>query len=180
MIEAVKIKTERLILRQWQDADRDPWRAMNADPEVMRYFPAPLTADESDALMTRCRDGIAQHGAGFWALERMQDGQFLGFVGLNCIGHDIAVKGQWEIGWRLARHAWGQGYATEAATASMAHGFGPMALPRIIAYTASTNLASMAVMQRIGMTHAAAEDFDHPLLPEGHPLRRHVVWEKIA
>lgn len=170
------IETERLILRQWREDDRAPWAAMNADPEVMRHFPAPLSKDESDALMARCRDGIAHHGAGFWALERAADGLFLGFVGLNCIGHEIAVKGQWEIGWRLARHAWGHGYATEAATASLAHGFGPMALPRIIAYTASTNLPSMAVMRRIGMQPMPAEEFDHPLLPEGHPLRRHVVW----
>lgn len=170
------LTTARLLLRQWREADRDPWRAMNADPEVMRHFPAPLSPQEADALMARCQNQITEQGAGFWALERQSDGLFLGFVGLNCIGHDIPLKGQWEVGWRLARHAWGHGYATEAASASLVHGFGAMRLARVIAYTASTNTPSMAVMQRIGMAPAPAHDFDHPALPQGHPLRRHAVW----
>jgi ribosomal-protein-alanine N-acetyltransferase len=115
-----------------------------------------------------------------WALERKADGRFLGFVGLNCIGHEIPPKGQWEVGWRLARFAWGHGYAGEAGMASLAHGFGPMGLSRIFAYTASTNAPSMAVMRRIGMTPVPAADFDHPEIAEGHPLRRHVVWEARA
>ena len=174
------LTTDRLILRQWREEDRAPWRAMNADPQVMAHFPAPLGADEADALMNRCRDRIEADAAGFWALERKADCAFLGFVGLNCIGHDIPLKGQWETGWRLARHAWGQGYASEAAAASLAHGFGALGLMRIIAYTAGTNLPSMAVMQRIGMAPAPDEDFDHPMLPEGHVLRRHLVWAKYA
>lgn len=174
------IATDRLILRQWREEDRAPWRAMNADPEVMAHFPAPLSADEADAQMERCRAAIDREGAGFWAVERRADGQFLGFIGLNCIGWDIPVKGMWEVGWRLARHAWGQGYATEGARAALAHGFAVMRLPAIIAYTASTNLPSMAVMQRIGMVPLPALDFDHPLLPEGHRLRRHLVWEARA
>jgi RimJ/RimL family protein N-acetyltransferase len=171
------IETDRLRLRQWRESDRLPWRAMNADPEVMRFFPATLSDAEADRLMDRCRDLIAGGGLCFWAVERKADGVFLGFVGLNQIGHDIPLKGQWEAGWRLARHAWGAGYASEAARASLAHGFETMGLERIVAYTASTNLPSMAVMQRIGMVPVPAEDFDHPVLPEGHPLRRHVVWE---
>jgi RimJ/RimL family protein N-acetyltransferase len=150
---------------------------MNADRQVMRFFPATLSDQEADRLMDRCRDRIAWGGLGFWAVERKADQAFLGFVGLNQIGQDIPLKGQWEVGWRLARHAWGAGFATEAARASLAHGFGAMGLDRILAYTASSNLPSMAVMRRIGMVPARHEDFDHPAIPEGHPLRRHVVWE---
>jgi RimJ/RimL family protein N-acetyltransferase len=171
------IETERLILRQWQEADRAPWRALNADAQVMRYFPAVLSDAEADRLMDRCRDVIAEGGLAFWAVERRVDGAFLGFVGLNCIGHDIPLKGQWETGWRLARHAWGQGYASEAARASLAHGFGAMGLDRIVAYTAASNEPSMAVMRRTGMVPVPGEDFDHPALPDGHPLKLHVVWE---
>ncbi len=173
------IRTERLILRQFRDADRDPWAQMNADPEVMRHFPATLTRAEADALIDRVSARIAETGVGFWAMERAEDGAFLGFAGLNCIGHDIAVKGEWEVGWRLARHAWGQGYASEAGRASLAHGFEDLGLKRIIAYTAITNLPSVAVMQRIGMVAAPEQDFDHPALPEDSPLRRHIVYAKL-
>jgi RimJ/RimL family protein N-acetyltransferase len=174
------IRTERLILRAFRDEDRDPWAAMNADPEVMRHFPATLSREEADSLIDRINKNIADTGAGFWAVERVEDGRFLGFAGLNCIGHDIPLKGEWEVGWRLARHAWGHGYATEAGRAALANGFGAMGLARIVAYTASTNLPSEAVMQRIGMVRAADMDFDHPLLPEGHHLRRHIVYVKAA
>lgn len=120
---------------------------------------------------------IAEHGAGMWAAERKADGAFLGFIGLNRIAHDIPLKGQWELGWRLAAHSWGHGYATEGAIAARDHGLRAMALDRLVAYTASSNLPSMAVMRRIGMAPAPAEDFDHPAIAEGHPLSRHVVWE---
>jgi len=174
------IQTERLVLRPFRDSDRDPWAAMNADPEVMRHFPAPLIRAEADALIDRVNARIAETGVGFWAIERTRDGVFLGFAGLNCIGHDIPVKGEWEVGWRLARHAWGQGYASEAGRASLEHGFGVMGLKRIIAYTASTNLPSVAVMQRIGMEAAPDQDFDHPLLAQGSPIRRHIVYAKAC
>jgi len=174
------IRTERLILRAFRDEDRDPWAAMNADPEVMRHFPATLSQEEADSLIDRINKSIAETGVGFWAVERAEDGLFLGFAGLNCIGHDIPLKGEWEVGWRLARHAWGHGYATEAGRAALAHGFGELGLTRIVAYTANTNLPSEAVMQRIGMVRAPDLDMDHPLLPEGHPLRRHIVYLKEA
>ncbi len=172
------IRTERLILRQWEERDRTAWRAMNADAEVMAHFPSVLSEAEADRQMDYCRDLIAAGGTAFLAVERAEDGLFLGFAGLNCIGHEIALKGTWEVGWRLARHAWGHGYASEAGRAALAHGFGAMGLERIVAYTASTNLPSEAVMQRIGMQRAARLDFDHPLLPEGHRLRRHIVYGK--
>lgn len=175
------IETDRLILRPFRDADREPWAAMNADPEVMRHFPSTLTREEADAVVERVNASIAELGAGFWALERKADGQFLGFAGLNRIRHEqLPIFGQWEVGWRLARHAWGQGYASEAGAAALAHGFGEMGLARILAYTAVTNSPSVAVMKRLGMARAESMDFDHPLLPEGNPIRRHIVYLKDA
>jgi ribosomal-protein-alanine N-acetyltransferase len=175
------IETDRLILRAFVDADRDPWAEMNADPEVMRHFPSTLSRQEAEAVIERVNGKIAESGVGFWALERKGDGRFLGFAGLNCIGHEyLPVFGQWEVGWRLARHAWGQGYASEAGRAALAHGFGPMGLARILAYTAVTNTPSEAVMQRLGMARAAEMDFEHPLVPEGNPIRPHIVYLKEA
>lgn len=174
-------ETDRLILRAFRDEDREPWAAMNADAEVMRHFPAPLSRQEADALLDRVNGRIAATGVGFWALERKSDGAFLGFAGLNCIGHEsLPVYGQWEVGWRLARHAWGQGYATEAGHFALAHGFEVLGLTRILAYAARTNRPSERVMQRLGMIHAPDMDFDHPAVPEGHPVRPHIVYLKDA
>jgi RimJ/RimL family protein N-acetyltransferase len=175
------IETDRLILRAFIETDREPWAAMNADPEVMRHFPATLSRAEADAVIERVNGKIAATGVGFWALERKADGLFLGFAGLNRIAHDyLPIFGLWEVGWRLRREAWGQGYASEAGAAALAHGFGPMRLERILAYTAQTNKPSEAVMQRLGMRRAADMDFDHPLVPEGNPIRRHIVYVKEA
>ena len=175
------IRTSRLLLRAFIETDRDPWAAMNADPEVMRHFPATLSRAEADAVIERVNGKIAATGVGFWALERKADGLFLGFAGLNRIAHDyLPIFGLWEVGWRLRREAWGQGYASEAGAAALAHGFGPMRLERILAYTAQTNKPSEAVMQRLGMRRAADMDFDHPLVPEGNPIRRHIVYVKEA
>lgn len=172
------IETERLILRQFRDDDRAPWAAMNADPVVMQHFPAPLSRSEADGLMDRVHRRIAETGIGFWAIERRADGAFLGFGGLNVVHHDIPVKGEWETGWRLARHAWGHGYATEVGNAALAVGFGRLRLKRIVAYTAATNAPSEAVMQRIGMARAAHLDFEHPVVPVGSPVRPHIVYLK--
>ena len=175
------IETDRLILRAFIEADRDPWAEMNADPEVMRHFPATLSRAEADAVIERVNGKIAATGVGFWALERKADGLFLGFAGLNRIAHEnLPIYGLWEVGWRLRREAWGRGYASEAGAAALAHGFGPMRLARILAYTAHTNKPSEAVMQRLGMRRAADMDFDHPLVPEGNPIRRHIVYVKEA
>lgn len=171
------ITTGRLILRQWKSSDLEPWAAMNADPEVMRYFPAMLTREEAEAQMARAQDHIAEHGFGFWAVERREDGAFLGFTGLARLKADNPLQPGVETGWRLARHAWGHGYASEAAKASLKHGFETLGLKSIVAFTATTNLPSQAVMQRIGMVRREDLDFDHPLLPKGHALERHVVWE---
>ncbi|MDO9336185.1 MAG: GNAT family N-acetyltransferase [Caulobacter sp.] len=174
------ITTDRLILRRWRPADLEPWAAMNADPEVMRYFPATLSREEADAAMARAQGHIDEHGFGFWAVERREDGAFLGFTGLMRLKDDNPLAPGVETGWRLSRHAWGHGYASEAAAASLQHGFGALGLESIVAFTATTNLPSQAVMQRIGMTRRQDLDFDHPALPKGHPLERHVVWEAKA
>ena len=174
-------ETERLILRAFRNEDRDPWAAMNADPEVMAHFPAPLTRAEADAVIDRVNGKIAETGVGFWALERKADGCFLGFAGLNCIGHEnLPIFGEWEVGWRLARHAWGQGFASEAGAFALAHGFGQMGLRQILAYTARTNQPSERVMQRLGMARAAELDFAHPAIPEDAPTRPHIVYRKRA
>lgn len=171
------ITTERLILRQWRRSDLEPWAAMNADPEVMRYFPATLSGEEAEAMIARAQAHIEEHGFGAWAMERRDDGAFLGFTGLMRLKDDNPLAPGVETGWRLARHAWGHGYASEAATASLKHGFEQLGLASIVAFTATTNLPSQAVMQRIGMARRADLDFDHPSLPKGHALERHVVWE---
>lgn len=162
------LRTPRLLLRAWRPEDREPFAALNADPEVMEHFPAPLTRKQSDAFVDRVERHFVDHGYGLWAVEH--DGAFAGYVGLEWTdalgGHDL------EVGWRLARRAWGQGIATEAATAALAHGL--QQVPEIVSFTALTNQRSQAVMQRIGMRRAG--EFDHPRLPEGHWLRRHVLY----
>lgn len=170
------IETERLILRTWRDADREPFAAMCADPEVMRHFPAPLTRVESDAVVERMVAHQAEHGFCFFALERKADGAFLGFTGMMTLKPENPLQPGVEIGWRLAREAWGAGYASEAALAAIAQGFDSLGLKQIVSFTATENLRSQAVMQRIGMTRRADLDFDHPAVPEGHRLRPHVVY----
>jgi RimJ/RimL family protein N-acetyltransferase len=171
------IETPRLILRGWRADDLDPWVAMNADPEVMRFFPAIQTAEESQAMMARNQAHIDQHGFGLWAVERREDGAFLGFTGLAVLKDANPLFPGVEAGWRMATHAWGQGYASEAATAAIQDGFTRCDLARIVAFTAVPNRPSQAVMQRIGMTRREDLDFDHPVLPKGHLLERHVVWD---
>jgi RimJ/RimL family protein N-acetyltransferase len=181
MMAETMFETDRLILRAFRETDRDPWAAMNADPEVMRHFPATLSRAEADGVMDRVNEKIADTGVGFWALERKADGCFLGFAGLNRIGHEnLPIYGEWEVGWRLARHAWGQGYASEAGAFALDHGFQAMGLRRILAYTACTNSLSERVMQRLGMERRADMDFEHPAVPVGSPVRPHIVYVKAA
>jgi len=165
----------RLRLRQWRDGDAAPFAALNADPEVMRYFPAPLTRAASDAMLARCRDLIAARGWGFWAVERREDGAFVGMVGLHVPAPELPCSPCVEVGWRLARAYWGQGYASEAAGAALQAGFDTLGLDRIVSFTVLANLRSRQVMRRIGMTDSG-EDFDHPALAEGSPLRRHCLY----
>ena len=170
------IETPRLILRGWRDADYAPFAALNADPEVMRHFPATHTREESDELAAMNRTHIDDHGWGLWAVERRQDGAFLGFTGLARPRQPNPLADEVEVGWRLAQFAWGHGYASEAARASLDYGFNELGLTRIVSFTAVENERSQAVMRRIGMTRAPELDFDHPRLPKGHRLERHVVY----
>ena len=171
-----ELVTARLRLRGWRDADREPWAVLNADPEVMAHFPTTLTRATSDRLLDLTMDGWTENGFGLWALERTEDSAFLGFTGLSRPSFEAHFTPAVEVGWRLARHAWGQGFATEAARAALAFGFGTLGLEEIVSFTVPANDRSRAVMERIGMHHDQADDFDHPKLPEGHPLRRHVLY----
>jgi RimJ/RimL family protein N-acetyltransferase len=176
MTKPVELTTKRLLLRPWRDTDRAPFAALNADPEVMRYFPAPLTRAESDAMVDAITENFAARGWGLWAVEVVDDARFAGFVGLNVPGFEAAFTPCVEVGWRLAKEQWGKGYAAEAARAAVQFGFDGLDLDEILSWTATANLPSQAVMERIGMTHDPAGDFDHPRLPEGHWLRRHVLY----
>ncbi len=168
--------TERLRLRQWRDADRAGFPAMNADPEVMRHFLAPLEREDSDALLRRIAGELDERGWGLWALEERASGRLLGFTGLAPVPFQAPFTPAVEIGWRLVRSHWGRGLASEAARASLAYGFEELALAEIVSFTFTGNARSRAVMRRIGMTHDPADDFEHPLIPEGHPLRPHVLY----
>lgn len=177
MTDPVQLRTARLSLRTWRDADRAPFAALNADPEVMEHFPATLARDESDVLVDRIVERMNRHGVGLWAVEVRATGEFAGFVGLNPVPRELPIRSEgWEVGWRLARRHWGHGYAGEAARAALAYGLGEAGLAEIVSFTATTNLRSQAVMRRIGMQREPADDFDHPALPPGHPLRRHVLY----
>ena len=170
------LHTERLFLRQWRPSDRAPFAALNADPRVMAYFPAPLARDESDALVTRIEAHFAEHGFGLWAVEIPHVTPFAGFIGLAIPRFTAHFTPCVEIGWRLAAAYWGKGYATEGARAVLTFGFETVGLSEIVSFTVPANRRSRRVMERIGMTHTPADDFDHPALPEGHPLRRHVLY----
>ena len=167
--------TARLLLRRWRDSDRGPFAELNADPQVMRYFPATMGRPASDALADRIEARFAQYGYGLWAVEIRATGEFIGFTGLNPMP-PIGVSGTdgMEIGWRLARRAWHQGYATEAARAVLAAAFGPIGLDQVWSMTAVRNEPSIAVMRRLGMLEAAR--FEHPGVPAGSPVRPHVLY----
>jgi len=168
------LATERLLLRQWRDDDRAPFAELNADPEVMRYFPRTQSLAESDALVDRQQALIVERGWGLWAVDAPEG--FIGFVGLSEPRFEAHFTPAVEVGWRLARRAWGKGYATEAARACLAFGFGELGLDEIVSFTAITNMPSRRVMERLGMRRDPADDFDHPALAEGDPLRRHVLY----
>lgn len=174
------LRTTRLLLRPWHAADRAPFAELNADPAVMEHFPAPLDRAASDALAGRIAADLDRDGWGLWALEAVATGRFLGFTGLARPGFTAHFTPAVELGWRLARDAWGHGYATEAATAALGHAFGPLGLEEVVSFTTAGNHRSRAVMERLGMTHTPADDFGHPAVPAGHPLRPHVLYRLRA
>ena len=170
------LTTARLRLRQWREEDLAPFAALNADPQVMEFFPKVLTRAESDVVAGRIRDHFARHGFGLWAVEAPGVVDFMGFVGLAVPSFEAHFTPCVEIGWRLAREHWGHGYATEAATAALAFGFGDRALEEIVAFTVPANIPSRRVMGRLGMRRLPADDFEHPAIADGHPLRSHVLY----
>ncbi len=172
------IRTDRLLLRRWRDTDVEPWAAMNADPAVREHLGDLLTPEQSAASVETFRAEFAERGYGWWAVEELATHTFIGFAGLDLVDEDMPFDGI-EIGWRLARSAWGRGYATEAAFATLAFGFGTLSLPEILAVTTAGNHRSQAVMRRIGMTRDPAEDFDDPSVPDG-PLRPNVLYRISA
>lgn len=180
MAEPVTLRTERLLLRPWREEDREPWAAMNADWEVRRYFGDVQSREEADAAVDRIQAHLAEHGWTFWALEVVGGDPFIGFTGLVHTPFEADFTPAVEIGWRLARSAWGHGYATEAACASLEFAFGTLGLPEVVAFAVETNTRSRAVMERLGMTHHPAEDFDYPGMAESNPLRRHVLYRITA
>lgn len=171
---AERLESERLVLRRWREEDREPFAALNADAEVMEHFPAPLSRAESDAMIERIEAGFERNGFGLWAVEA--SGELIGVAGLQVPAFEAPFLPGVEIGWRLARSAWGRGYASEAARRALAFGFEEAGLEEVVAFTVARNVRSQAVMRRIGMVRDADGDFDHPSLPAGHPLRPHVLW----
>jgi len=170
------LRTERLLLRRWQPSDLAPFAAINADPLVMGYLPAPLSAAESAGLMGRLERWFEARGYGLWAVEIPGEAALIGFVGLTPVDSGMAFAPAVELGWRLARAFWGRGLATEAALETMRFGFDELELPELVACTATGNLRSRRLMERLGMRRDPAEDFEHPQLPAGHPLRAHVLY----
>ncbi|NJD06575.1 MAG: GNAT family N-acetyltransferase [Methylococcaceae bacterium] len=172
-----ELGTARLTLRQWQASDLEPFARMNADPQVMKFFPALLSRTESDAMADRMRALITERGFGFWAVELEESQAFIGFVGLHIPAAKLPFSPCVEIGWRLALPPWGQGYATEAAQEALRFAFAHLELPEIVSFTALGNLRSQAVMRRLNM-RPQPETFQHPEIPAGHPLREH-CWYRL-
>ena len=170
------LRTPRRLLRRWRDGDLAPFAAVNADAQVMEHFPAALSRAESDAMVARIRAHFDMHGFGLWAVELVGRGRFIGFTGLSRPGIDTHFTPCVEVGWRLAAASWGRGYATEAAAAAVRAGFARFGLEDIVSFTVPANRRSRRVMERLGMRHDPAGDFEHPRLPVGHPLRRHVLY----
>ncbi len=176
MSQQPELRTERLLLRRWRPEDLEPFAALNADPTVMKFMPTTLSAAESARLIERIEAGFEANGYGLWALELPRQAPCVGFVGLAPVAVELSFAPAVEVGWRLARSLWGRGLATEGASAALAFGFEECGLHEVVSFTAQGNRRSRAVMARLGMHHDPGEDFDHPLLAAGDPLRRHVLY----
>jgi len=172
-----EIDTERLVMRGWRESDLGPWAEMNADPEVRRYLGPLLTFEQASAWALNYQDDLDRYGFGCWALEVRASGEFIGFTGLRTVDDGMPFTGI-ELAWRLARPAWGHGYATEASRAALRYGFDTLGHPEIVAVTMARNLRSQAVMRRTGMMTDPAEDFDDPDVEES-ALRHHVVYRRL-
>jgi RimJ/RimL family protein N-acetyltransferase len=170
------LETPHLRLRAWQESDREPFRRMNADPRVMEFFAGVLSHADSDAMIERIQGHMAQHNFGFFAAELRATGEFIGVVGLARVPWEAHFTPCVEIGWRIAPAHWNQGLATEGARECLRYAFEDLALAEVVAFTVPANVRSRRVMEKLGMSHDPADDFDHPRLPEGHPLQRHVLY----
>jgi RimJ/RimL family protein N-acetyltransferase len=173
------LTTARLILRHWRASDRVPFQAINADPRVMEFMPGPLFPQQSDDLIARIELHFHHHGFGLFATEDIETKTLIGFIGLNIPSYDAPFMPAVEIGWRLDAGYWGRGLATEGARAVVDHAFNTLHLTSLVSFTVPENLRSRRVMEKLGMTHNPADDFDHPSLPESHPLRRHVLYRLL-
>jgi RimJ/RimL family protein N-acetyltransferase len=171
-----ELRTSRLLLRRWRQEDREPFARLNADPVVMEHFPGRLTREESDEFIDRHDALLAERGYGLWAVEVVGASQFIGFIGLNDATFDASFTPAVEVGWRLAQDAWGHGYAAEGATAALRFAFNDLGLDEVVSFTTVKNTRSRAVMERLGLARNPAEDFEHPNVPEGHPIRPHVLY----
>jgi len=174
------LTTGRLMLRRWRDSDREPFARINADPRVMQFFPATLSRKESDSLIERAEAHFAARGFGPFAAELRESGRLAGFIGLFAPSFEAHFTPCVEIGWRLDADLWNRGLATEGAREVLRFAFEEVGLPEVVSFTAPANRPSRRVMEKIGMTYDPAGDFDHPRIPEGHPLRRHVLYRKAA
>lgn len=170
------IVTSRLILRRWKNSDREAFYLINSDPAVMEFMPKTLTLEESNEFIARIEDHFGKHHFGLCAVEEKGSGAFIGFTGLSIPRFESHFTPCVEIGWRLNKSSWGKGYATEAASAILVFGFERLGLREIVSFTSRLNQRSIAVMNRLKMIRNQSDDFDHPMLPEGHPLRKHVLY----
>lgn len=177
---APELRTERLVLRAWRDADRAPFAAMNADPVVMEHFPSTLTRAQSDAMVDLIQQRWADGRPSLWAVEVPAVADFVGFVGLLEPSFTAPFTPCVEVGWRLAAPFWGRGYAPEGAAAALEHGFDTLGADEIVSFTVPANDRSRRVMEKLGLHHDPADDFDHPNLAPGDPLRRHVLYRLSA
>lgn len=174
-----ELRTDRLLLRHWQEGDLRPFAALNADPAVMEHLPSTLSLAQTVAMVDRIETAFDDDGYGLWAVEVPGVTPFIGFVGLHRALFEAPFTPAVEVGWRLAREHWGCGYATEAGRAAVAYAFSTLGLQRLVSFTTVANRRSRRVMEKLGMTHDPAEDFDHPDIVEG-PLRRHVLYRLSA
>jgi len=172
------IETERLILRTWRDSDLEPFAQLNSDPVVMEYFLQPLTREESNAWVERMQAHQARHGFSHYAVELKESGLFVGSIGLSVPSYETPFSPFVEIGWRLMAAWWNQGLVTEGAKAVLRHAFDDLQLSEVVAFTVPANLRSRRVMEKIGMVRDLAGDFNHPRVPEGHPLQPHVLYRR--
>ena len=172
----MSLETQRLILRSWRDGDRPTFAKLNSDPEVMEFFTFTRTPAEADAVMDVLNGHIDRHAFGFWAMEEKQNGETIGFTGLQHVNFEARFCPAVEIGWRLLRPYWGKGYATEAARVSLEYAFNRLRLDEVVSFAVESNIRSRRVMERIGMVHEPDFDFDHPSIEPDHPFARHAFY----